>query len=431
MAIPERRRSILLLCQVNRGGANTIRDHVEGLVKHSRHRLIPVDFRGSLPKALDLDGFDGVVLHYSLVLCRRDYVDDDLRARLRRFRGVKLAYVQDEYRHIDNTVEALAALGVDVLFSACSARAIDQIYGSPLIGTVRKETTLTGYVPEALLRIVVDPLAARPVDVGYRARDLSGRMAWLGRVAQEKVWIGQHFARDAKRYGLRVDISSREEDRIYGAAWPRFVMACKATLGTESGASNVDFSGAVQRSVADYVDANPHASYAEIEAACFPSSDGRVMATMISPRCFEAAALRTLLILYPGHYSGILKPGRHYVELAKDHSNMDEVVAILRDPRRSEDIVEAAFHEVAMSQRHAHTALAEQFDRVFDEEFCFRGKQGGSSTFSASKLAAIMAVHRMKQSLSHNARTVAGAARAVRRHGRAFFGTEGGGRDGR
>ena len=53
---------------------------------------------------------------------------------------------------------------------------------------------------------------------------------------------------------------------------------------------------------------------------------------VISPRCFEAAALRTLMVMYEGEYAGILEAGRHYVELKRDHSNIDEVVSAIRSP---------------------------------------------------------------------------------------------------
>src|SRR5262249_53162455 len=88
-----------------------------------------------------------------------------------------------------------------------------------------------------------------------------------------------------------------------------------------------------------------------------------VVIQVISPRCFEAAALRTLMILYPGLYSGILEPWRHYVPLKRDHSNMDEVVAVVRDPIRAQKIIDAAYHEVALNPRYSFLAMVEEFDR--------------------------------------------------------------------
>ena len=50
---------------------------------------------------------------------------------------------------------------------------------------------------------------------------------------------------------------------------------------------------------------------------------------------FETAAFRVCLILFPGSYSGILKPNIHFIELEKDFSNISEVLDQMKDPERS------------------------------------------------------------------------------------------------
>src|SRR3546814_45985 len=154
--------------------------------------------------------------------------------------------------------------------------------------------------------------------------------AWLGSHGQEKWLIAERFATDAWRFGLTTDISCREADRIYGAKWTDFLMNCKAVLGTESGSGVCDFTGEIQARVEEHVARDPDVPFEVLRELYFKSEDGRLMMNVISPRCFEAAALRTLMILYEGRYSGRLIPWRHYVPLKRDHSNMDEVVAVLR-----------------------------------------------------------------------------------------------------
>ena len=52
----------------------------------------------------------------------------------------------------------------------------------------------------------------------------------------------------------------------------------------------------------------------------------------ISPRHFEASALRLCQILLEGKYSGVMRPMVHYIPLKKDFSNFDEVrIWIARD----------------------------------------------------------------------------------------------------
>jgi hypothetical protein len=79
------------------------------------------------------------------------------------------------------------------------------------------------------------------------------------------------------------------------------------------------------------------------------------------------------MIMYPGGYSGVLEAGRHYVPLAPDHSNMEEVVDVLRDPHRAGWIIENAYKEIACSGKWTYKSFVTQFDRVIDEEVSKKG----------------------------------------------------------
>jgi hypothetical protein len=74
------------------------------------------------------------------------------------------------------------------------------------------------------------------------------------------------------------------------------------------------------------------------------------------------------MILYPGHYSGVVSPWKHYVPLAKDHSNMDEVVEILRDSARAEAMILCAYNEVALNPEYGPARLVARLDTAFDPE---------------------------------------------------------------
>jgi len=151
--------------------------------------------------------------------------------------------------------------------------------------------------------------------------------------------------------------------------WIRFTTSCKAMLGTESGASVCDFTGRIQRNVEAHVARDPNVDFETLRRLYFEKEDGRIMMNVISPRCFEAAALRTLMILYEGHYSGVLQPWRHYVPLQRDHGNMAEVARVLRDPARAQEIVDRAFREVAQNPAYTFKAMVGLVDRVMSEGF--------------------------------------------------------------
>jgi hypothetical protein len=361
--MPVRPLNLLLLCDYQTAIAATVRDHILALETHSRHRYHRLSMLGDIPPALDLTRFDGIVIHYTLFACSDSYLSPASRARLAAFTGLKAMYIQDEYRVVDASIAAMREVGINLLFTCVPEGEFDKVYSPTKLPGVAKVNVFTGYVPENLARRKVPPTAERPIDIGYRGRNVP---AWLGRLGQEKQLIGMRMAEDAPRHGLVTDISFREEDRLYGDAWVDFVLRCKAMLGVESGASVFDFTGDIQRNVERHLWHAPDATFDELHDRYFAEAEGRIDLAQISPRCFEAAALRTLMILYEGNYSGVLQPWRHYVPLRKDHSNTAEVVAVLRDPGRMTEITERAYEEIALNPRYSFAHAVSETDQAIE-----------------------------------------------------------------
>jgi hypothetical protein len=353
------RRSILLLCRTARREASNVAQHIDALKRLSRHDVSlfnPVD-RPDACALLDVDEFDVVVIHYSIGVMFERYLPSVLRDKISRFTGLKAQFIQDEYRAIDLVTQRIGELGVELLFTCVPEHEVDKVYGRvPGLKTV---TTFPGYVPDELVGRSTAPLAERPLDVGYRGRTVP---YWLGRLGYEKVEIGTGFAERAAAYGLRVDISSSEEDRIYGEAWNRFLSSCRATLGTESGASIADLDGSVERAVNDYLSRHADATFEQVEKAVLAPYEGNVVINTISPRAFEAAALRTAMVFFPGEYSGAIEPWTHYLPLAKDFSNMDEIVERLRDLPALEAMTERAYQDLVASGRFSLARFVAEFD---------------------------------------------------------------------
>jgi hypothetical protein len=353
--------ALLLLCDYDQTIAQAARQHMDALIDQSRHRVRRLSLARSLPDRVSLDRFDGIVIHYSLVAALDNFLDAQTQQRIADYRGTKALFIQDEHRHVQRTIELLRRLKIDVLFTCVPQSEVEKVYPRAELPGLRMETVLTGYVAPELCRLDVPPLADRVIDVGYRARKLS---AWLGRLGREKWLIGERFGADATRYGLACDLSHREEDRLYGRHWIDFMLRCKAVLGSESGSSVFDRTGEIERAVVRHELADPGTSFEALRERYFRDEDGRVANGQISPRCFEAAALRTLMILYEGRYSGILLPWRHYVPLRKDHANMAEVAAVLRDLPRAQAIVDAAHRDVALNPAYSFAAHVAHVDDV-------------------------------------------------------------------
>lgn len=343
----------------------TVDDHLRAFEHYSENRVLLLDSRRATSLPIALDAFDVVAFHYSTIVRDREHVSNALRREVSGFAGLKILFIQDEYRWIDQTAQAIRELGIDVIFTVVNEDVVREVYYHPWCDDIRFEFTLTGFVPQELVDRAVPSYADRPIDVAYRARKLPSS---LGAFGQQKWLIGERFNRDAGRYGLVCDISSRVEDRLYGRAWADFLSTAKATLNTESGASVLDFTGALQQELEQFERDHPETPFQDIQTRFLKDHEGKAEIRVISPRCFEAAALRTLMIAYPGAYSGILQPDRHYVPLLPDHSNMKDVVDILRSPERAEEIIDRAYREIACSGMWTFRAMVEHFDHVVREE---------------------------------------------------------------
>jgi hypothetical protein len=356
------RRSILLLCDETRSHAANVLQHIEALATLSEHdvyRFNPLD-RPDACRLLDLTEFDAVVIHYTISLVSARYLPPPLPERLARFEGLKVQFIQDEYRAVDAVTAAMRKLGIDVLFTCVPEPTAGQIYDSRLPGVTRV-FTLPGYVPDELLGREVARAGERPVDVGYRGRELP---VWVGRLGREKTEIGRAFLEHVAGRGLRCDISSREEDRIYGEDWNRFLASCRTTLGTESGVSIVDFDGSLEALAKDYLARRPHATPEEIERDVTGPYEGKVVINTASPRLFEAAALRTAMILFPGTYGDVVEPGRHYIPLEKDFSNIEEVLERVRDTAYLDELADRAYDDLVASGRYSLRALVAELDAL-------------------------------------------------------------------
>jgi hypothetical protein len=358
------RRSVLLLCDDKRRQAANVREHIAALRRlsqHEVHAFNPVD-QPRASAVLEPNEFDAVVIHYTIFTLGERYLPRALAEKIASFRGLTIQFLQDEYRQVDAITERSRGMGVDVLFTCVPAPQREELYRDRLPG-VELVTTLPGFAPEAAL-LPDRPIAPRPLDVGYRGREVP---YWLGRLGQEKSEIGRRFLEAVAGSDLRCDISSREEDRIYGTRWKRFLLSCKVALGTESGASIADFDGTVEQRTREYLLRHPEARFEEVERAVLDEFEGNLTIAVAPPRLFEAAAAGTALVLFPGGYSGAVEAWRHFVPLEKDLSNVDQVIESIREPKLLEELARNAHADLVLSGRYSLSAFVRGFDELVAE----------------------------------------------------------------
>ncbi|QRN03379.1 hypothetical protein GH742_05590 [Legionella sp. MW5194] len=309
--------NILFLCNRPLLGndANTIVDHIDAFENYSSHKIWVHSGMGDISSKLDFNKFDAIIIHYSLCILNDHYLSKNAKKRIADYKGLKIIFVQDEYRQINTMRQELKSLNVDVLFSCFCEEEIKRIYPENELPRVSKYNNLTGYIPKRLLNYDnVKPIADRAIHVGYRGRRLP---FWYGELGFEKWDIVEKWKKHTIHEKLNVDISYNESDRIYGENWIEFIGNCKATLGVESGASVMDFTGELEKKIEKYQFLHPRVTFHQVQAMFLKEHEGKFYLNQISPRCFEAIALKTALVLYEGNYSGILKPERHYIELKR------------------------------------------------------------------------------------------------------------------
>lgn len=346
---------------------------------------------GNVPKDFPLEEFDVVILHYSVFLAVDAYVSPRLKKRLQAFKGVKCIFLQDEYRFVNETLQNIKKVGFDIIFTCVPENEIENVYPQHLIPKTKRINVLTGYVPEELLTIQVKELSKRKYDVSYRGRKYP---AWHGQLGLEKWVIADNFLKLTKRFSLKTNISYKESDRLYGHSWVNLLCESKAVLGVESGASVFDFTGEISSKVEVFESLMPDYPYEKIKEKFFTDQENSIGLAQISPRIFEAIALRTACILYEGRYSGVLEPWRHYIPLKKDHSNIEEVVNALRNDEKITEIIACAYAEIALNKKYSYQNFVNDFDDHI--EAVAPGKERNFPNLQIEKLSELYPFYFMK-----------------------------------
>jgi hypothetical protein len=308
--------------------------------------------------------FDLVVFHTILLWERVNPLQ--FRAALSRVDWVadlacpKVILPQDEHLHGDELAWLIGQFGVTHVMSCAQEDQWDLLYPEVDREHVDFATVLTGYLSDDTLeRIgrILERSASRDIDVGYRAWD-----PWpsLGRHGLLKTEIGRRFLKAAQGSRLVLDISNNASETFVGDSWFEFLARCKYTIGVEGGASVLDYRGEIMRCTQQFTSEHPNATFGQVEAECFPGSDGSVAYFALSPRHLEACATRTCQVLVEGSYNGILQPGIHYIPMKPDFSDIEDVVELVRSDEARERIVARAYEDVVASRRWSYGAFAHQ-----------------------------------------------------------------------
>jgi hypothetical protein len=343
--------------------ASTVMEHIRAFARHSRFPVFEVNTEYGFPEGLQRIQPAAVIMHYSLFGSGVYQLAAPFLEWLDRSRAYKICFFQDEFYYCGRRFRFLNEHEVDCVFTHVEPEYFAQVYGK-YTRVPRLEFNVPGYVSEDLLAASARHARAeseRRVDVGYRGRPLP---AYMGRGSQEKAEIGTRFAMLARDLGMSLDIDITERGRIYGKAWYEFIASCRCMLGVESGVSLFDLEDEVRHEYAALLAEGGQPTLDELERGALGRWDGRIPYRTISPRHFEAAALRTCQVMFEGSYSGAMQPMVHYIPLRKDFSNFDEVIERMGDADLRRMITANAHRDLIASGEWSYARFIAQVDGV-------------------------------------------------------------------
>jgi glycosyltransferase involved in cell wall biosynthesis len=406
LGIVRRRHSkrFLLLCFFDPNGIAAVYENIGLWQRLSRYRIEVLNLWPgtghylTIPNTVSLEEFDGIILHSTVAYSPENLfsLDRRLTRDFSRYDGVKILMKQDEHRRSNSYPQFLVEKSFDILITCVPPEEVEKVYPRQRLDRTRIVHALTGYVPPWMRAAGLPLSGPRPVDICYRG---SIQPLSFGRLGFEKRKIGYDVARACSGQSLKLDISSRWEDRVTGSAWFDFLARSKSVLGVESGSNLFDFTGEVEEWCRKFCDLHRSQDqlgedfYVEAHQQYLKNYEDNVHYAQISPRHLEAAATGTLQLLYEGEYSGILIPMKHYFPLRRDLRNLGEALDFVADERRRRQITEAAFEEVVQDPRLQYSAFVAKIDDAIEAALREKGHSAalhGSKPTHAHKALLIM-----------------------------------------
>ena len=294
--------------------------------------------------------FDAIVLLHSVFSNQRN-----LRRlsslSLSMCRTPKVFFIGNEYKLMPEKIRFCRHLGIDLLISQSNDSRVLSMYRRALSCCVDSVPN-TGF--DALKFQPQKALKDRRIDVGYRAFEAP---LYLGN--NEKAEIADLFILNAQKYGLSIDISFDPEKRFDAHNFAIFLNDCRSQIGTEAGGDYFELTDEIRKKINAYIISNPSSTWVEIKSKFFDDMPKIVPMRIISGRHVEAAACKTVQILYEGTYSGYFERDEHYICLKKDSTNLPDVVEKLRDDSYCEKITSNAY-DVVMAEL-TYEKLIEKF----------------------------------------------------------------------
>jgi len=375
---------LLIYHQKPRRQRKAIAAHLQAFGNQDLHQVHYWNIAYGEPPFLNDSNFDAIVFHFTFFLPNINQPFDHLFKswpKLKRSKIYKAALVQDEYIHSKSLCNFMKEFGVSEIFTCLPESLWQTVYPSHITGIQHYHTVLTGYIDEDMLSKYSNyalPHEQRSIDVAYRARKMPYNLGYFGTY---KWRLTEIFSEKLKNSDLKTDLSNDPNQFIFGENWYRFVGSTRIMLGCEGGSSLHDPDGSIRQCCEKYQLLNPNASFEEVRDHCFPGLDQHFPYYALSPRHFEAAVSKTCQVLVEGDYNGIFVADVHYIPIAKDWSNLDEVIRKIHDKKHCQQLANQAYQDIVESGKHTYTQFVQfLFNNI--QSHLSKPTRSSSSSFS-------------------------------------------------
>ena len=312
--------------------------------------------------ALLNEEFDLAIVTYELLAMRAVPFWPHIEQRIVKLLSLckhKVLLPQDDYTYTTRLDNLAITANVDAIYTPLT-KDLDQLYPQAIMSGVRFHEALTGYIEDTNLAIMSGftiPMTNITIDLGQRVRHLSPQ---FGAEASKKGFLAENFANRARDAGFIVDVSSKSEDTFVGISWLHFLANCKFTISRKGGASIADPNGKLARRIYNKSAWKKELDDPSIEKLIKENEIRRGDFSAISPRLFEAAAMRVCQILEVDDYLGALEPWHHYIPIRHDFSNIEEVFSAMKDGNLVEKIVENCYSTLIASGNYSYQTFVRE-----------------------------------------------------------------------
>ena len=149
-------------------------EHLHSFKKYSKNKIWYFDStRKYFNKSLNFNFFDAIIIHWNILITSEYFLAKKVSDSISDFLGLKILFIQDEYRDVQNINKKISSLKIDLVFSSLNKPSQKIIYKELIKRNVKIFSTLTGYLPDKnISNFNILPISKRKTEIFYRGRDV-------------------------------------------------------------------------------------------------------------------------------------------------------------------------------------------------------------------------------------------------------------------